>query len=359
MFFCRSTLGCDAHLVTCTSCMLTQEVVKSITKQKLTNSQLLSVCRNCGLPTGALNKAQLIENISMCLAKEPLFTKDRKYSIVSIDVGVKNFAFTRFQLQGGDVFKSRSSLPSILEWFKLDLEQFEGMKIFSPLAYSKMAYYLVENLIFKISDAELFTPSVLLIERQRFRSNGGSSVLESVIKSNIIENMIISNVYTMGQMNNKYKTKIVSSSPASMVNFWTNYKMSDGSTYLSMNSKNSKNSRITLVDRWFDALLKGAPASFILGDQLASRITNKELALLARCKNPSRRIYLLMEMLNKPSIGSSVVKGDDLADSLLHGLSLLRFEQNKVKLRENLEDLQTTISEIEQSHVQEISIIHQ
>ncbi|KAI0461985.1 hypothetical protein LJB42_004590 [Komagataella kurtzmanii] len=339
--------------------MLREELVKSITKQKLTNFQLLSICRNCGLPIGASNKAQLIEDISLCLARESLFTENKKYSIVSIDVGVKNFAFTRLQLEGGDVFKSRSSLPSILEWFKLDLEQFEGMKTFSPLAYSRMAYYLVEKLIFKLSDTGLLTPSVLLIERQRFRSNGGSSVLESVIKSNIIENMIISNVYAMGQMNNDYKTNIISSSPASMVNFWTNYKMSDGSTYLSMNSKNSKNSRMVLVDRWFDALLKGTPASFLLGDQLSNRIKSKELAILARCSNPSRRIYLLMEMLNKPSIGSSVVKGDDLADSLLHGLSLLRFEQNKMKLRENLEDLHATINQIEQSHVQEISIINQ
>ena len=119
------------------------------------------------------------------------------YNIVSIDMGIRNLAYCRLvKPQTKPAAKSANetaiAAPKITEWTRIEISKKtanskvpEELKTavkeaFDPATYSQHAYNLVTSLLKS-------SPTHILIERQRFRSMGGSAVQEWTLRVNMFE----------------------------------------------------------------------------------------------------------------------------------------------------------------------------
>ncbi|KAG7842628.1 hypothetical protein KL941_005004 [Ogataea angusta] len=209
-----------------------------------------------------------------------------------------------------------SSVPSLLQWYKMDLHQYTGIENeeFTPVNYSQIMGHVVRDLVYAGD-----VPDVVVVERQRFRTMGNKNVFEHILKSNILESILVATILAKGSCH------VESQSPQKMASYWTS-------------GKDSKTERMAKVARWMDVLLaeQGArEVPFALGACYAPGPPPK----LPAARSPSRHLYDQMVYLNsinsvyKIDAAESRKKGDDVADSLLHGLCYLDFERSKARLR--------------------------
>ncbi|KAF1940777.1 ribonuclease H-like protein [Clathrospora elynae] len=160
-------------------------------------------------------KAVLQDRFSRDINKSLLFTRhpgwetsrptDLKLRIVSIDMGIKNLAFCDAEIS----YPTKNSLNATMEivkWEKIDLvkttrhlrshlpsskatergsaEDDEDVDPYSLSVLSSTAYKLIKNTI--LAGA----PDVVLIEKQRWRSGGGSAIQQWTVRVNTLEGML-------------------------------------------------------------------------------------------------------------------------------------------------------------------------
>lgn len=139
---------------------------------------------------------------------------DRKIRVVSIDMGIKNLAFCDAEIayptSTPTTKRSLDATMKILRWKKLDLvadlesitpaldgratpkdtledgaaAEEDDNNQFSPSVLSKTAYKLITEEILSAN------PDVILIEKQRWRSGGGSAVQQWTVRVNTLEAML-------------------------------------------------------------------------------------------------------------------------------------------------------------------------
>lgn len=130
----------------------------------------------------------------------------RKLRLVSIDMGIKNLAFCDTQISYPTGNKLHATME-VLRWEKIDLVQRtrelqkqpvasstsetqgsaseeEDADPYSLSALSETAYWLIKQRI--LSGA----PDIVLIEKQRWRSGGGSAVQQWTLRVNTLEGML-------------------------------------------------------------------------------------------------------------------------------------------------------------------------
>lgn len=285
------------------------------------------------LRNNILTQAHALEELSKIkLAKG-------KVCITSIDLGISNFAYAKFELS------STNDLPKLMDWNKFHLEeQFlqpygEKMSL-HPTDTSQVVYDLCE---FLTSQADL--PDMFTIERQRARSMSSRAILEPILKVNILEQILFSNLInkTKCHVPNKLDYMVVSSDPQRMTSFWTSFAPIIGVTEQpnqkdskDMNPKNSSNrlSKSIKIDT-VKHILQGAVG---IGDNKMIQLLGDWEARLGSFipGNPKFKITDCVPL--GPTAG--VRKDDDLADSFLHGLAWMEwfkfYEQiRKILLKES------------------------
>ncbi|KAE8353894.1 mitochondrial resolvase Ydc2, partial [Aspergillus coremiiformis] len=127
-------------------------------------------------------------------------------SILSIDMGIRNLAFAHLLVPNTTALTNPIT-PTLNAWRRLavsDLgvldspmepstERIEdeqkkeienGKETFHPSLYAPQAYTLVSTLLAR------YRPTHVLIERQRFRSGGGSAVQEWTLRVGVFEGML-------------------------------------------------------------------------------------------------------------------------------------------------------------------------
>ncbi|KAF2847983.1 ribonuclease H-like protein [Plenodomus tracheiphilus IPT5] len=146
--------------------------------------------------------------------------RNRKLRIVSIDMGIKNLAFCDAEVsypgqkQSKDAKAGWNAIMDVIRWEKIDLvantrdlqrqspqldskasnkkkkksavdeEEDEELDPYSLSVLSETAYRLIKNTI--LANA----PDIILIERQRWRSGGGSAVQQWTVRVNTLEGML-------------------------------------------------------------------------------------------------------------------------------------------------------------------------
>ncbi|KAH6639357.1 mitochondrial resolvase Ydc2 [Boeremia exigua] len=141
----------------------------------------------------------------------------QKLRIMSIDMGIKNLAFCDAEIShaalGTGKRQGFDTHMNVLRWKKLDLmnstysngggppqELQEAadaldadLDAFSPSVLSKTAFHLITKEVLSAS------PDIILIEKQRWRSGGGSAVQQWTLRVNTLEAMLWAVLETLKQ----------------------------------------------------------------------------------------------------------------------------------------------------------------
>ncbi|KTW28187.1 hypothetical protein T552_02046 [Pneumocystis carinii B80] len=310
--------------------MLSNKLVSEL--QQLTLAQLRTIAIKCGILNNG-KKLELAQRILQEISKTRLINNDfTPHRILSIDVGIRNLAFSSIIAPSVIIedFNLIHHKPFVVDgWDKLSIESNKiddkiVKKPYNPTNFSFLAYQLAKSLLNK------FKPQTILIERQRYRTQSKSVVQEWIIKINIFENMLhsIFRCFKEEMIWNNPEADILSIDPAKISSFWLkknilmkNFPIEHNLSIL-INSKSkepnyltktsalrSKKEKIEIVKSWLKA--------DSIFDFKNTQITAKDF--ISRKKDNDK------------------LKIDDLADSLLQGISWIIWEQNKWILKQKLQ----------------------
>lgn len=250
----------------------TNSMIRSIKKTFLENA-----CQNCGIgksgPKHALWQALTTTEAASLNGK----------SVLSVDLGLKNIAICKFAV-------SDATLPRITNWHLTSLQGADQKNAFIQPIFSQLAH--------EFANIELLAqnPDVILLEQQRLRSNGGKSVPEIIARLNALEAMLHAIIQT------KTQSMSFSVNPARVMAYWVRNN-SRGLLKGSGRYKLTKETKTSLVQKWIE-IPESAP--FTIDADLANAAL------------------------------SSTRKYDDLCDSLLQGVTFIKWQSNLKLLQKAL-----------------------
>ncbi len=259
------------------------------------------------------------------------------YDIISIDMGIRNLAYCRLT-SPQPLTAAKSSLPPriaspvISEWARVEIsnkasklagaEGSETKEAFDPATYSQHAYDLVKTLLLRSPRK----PTDILIERQRFRSMGGSAVQEWTLRVNMFEAMIYAVLKTLSE-HGTWQGMVHPIAPAKVSKFWLGEREGAAVEGGGSKSAKTKTAKINLVGTW----LKERDAE----DHPFRLMGEAETLGMAylRKRNRGKKVLAKHEVMDGEE-GNAVVpvaigKLDDLADCMLQGMAWIRWEQNR------------------------------
>lgn len=260
-----------------------------------------------------------------------------QYDIISIDMGIRNLAYCRLtssQPSPAATSGSRpwNGSPIIREWARVEVSKkhskssaTENPKLkeaFDPATYSQHAYDLVTGLLSSASRK----PTHILIERQRFRSMGGSAVQEWTLRVNMFEAMIYAVLKTLSE-NGTWKGFVHPIAPAKVSKFWLGDKEGAAMEGGGSKSAKTKTAKIDLVGRWLKGRGQGNEPF-----KLEGKAEVLGMAYLKK-RNRGKGVLAEQEELNggtkKAGVPVEMGKLDDLADCMLQGMAWIKWEQNR------------------------------
>lgn len=257
-------------------------------------------------------------------------THQPEQRIVSIDLGIRNLAFCGIKIpHAGDSCTCRPLVPIVYEWVRIalskqstpsvssdDTVRNKSKETFDPATYAQHAYRFINQLLSHTQ------PTQILIERQRFRSMGGSAVQEWTLRVNMFEAMLYAVLHTFSSRN-IWHGNVHPVLPAKVSKFW----LGDGEEELTQKASSKKSSatkaaKIALAGKWI------AEADRFRLDGEAAK-----LAVAYQRKRLGRKQVLEHDQtkgLPAGEYGSTEIdKLDDLADCLLQGMAWIQWERNR------------------------------
>jgi cruciform cutting endonuclease 1 len=303
-------------------------------------SELQELARTLGVSQTA-PKPALIARLQDCVRNHSPPPADAR--ILSIDLGIRNLAYALLTPpRSPDAPK-----PTIHAWNRVDLRSLSALSIdqeslppqdFSPAALSYLALNLVQIHLLPLN------PTHILIEKQRFRSAGGSAVLEWTVRVNSLESMLYAIFATLKALGH-FEGTVTPVDPRRVGPFLleneggvTEEAVGEGKRGKKggrnnvgdelprvKGSKENKKLKIALVGRW---LREGRGVEF----EGKSEVMRK--AFLKRWLPKEKKNKSAKEAELPAEVEKGIGKLDDVADCLLQGVAWLRWEENKRKLVE-------------------------
>ncbi|KAJ5665783.1 mitochondrial resolvase Ydc2 [Penicillium maclennaniae] len=314
----------------------------------LRSVQLQRVARATGIQSSGTNGA-LIERIQNTLTPYQLKpTEDTPngarpgetpMSILSIDMGIQNLAFAHLNLPRSD----QERKPKLTAWRRLAMSEISSLELhstlvqaltvtsrpednlskpkpkpklkaqtteipvepiakkskdkesFCPALYAQNAYSLINTLL------HTYNPTHILIERQRFRSAGGSAVQEWTIRVGVFEGMLYAVLHALREERGS-AVQVHGVEPKRVVKYWID-KERGGEK---MSAREVKKAKIEIVGGWLE------DGRVEIEEDVQGLV----------------RAYLGKSREGKSEVG----KLDDLADCLLQGVTWLEWEEMRARL---------------------------
>ncbi|KAG5366741.1 hypothetical protein CJU89_1177 [Yarrowia sp. B02] len=374
--------------------------------QKLSNKALVALALECGLKRSG-TKPELQATLKSVLESHPV-VPPKTLRITSVDMGVRNLSVCQLSLERCRVNESAKktkkakesseestpseiSVASVSAWSTRDISEFSA----SPGATQddipwdlrndsllEVAYNFVSRELLGANVAE--KPHVILLERQRHRSQGSPSVLEWVFRVNMFESILAGTVYTYKQrtidMNGSqdptksdHNTDLFRVDPRMVADYFIRGKRAKGKKF------DIKAEKIGVVGQWLEAESRNVPEfeDMIQKEAVAEKpkpkkkrkskkdaeeveveevvtkpkITMKPIvtrdlkhipgfsALTPQLLSLSSHLEVMSSILAKKRFNSvKSKKADDVADSLLQALAWYNWQYNREYLRELLEN---------------------
>ncbi|EXJ63219.1 hypothetical protein A1O7_03666 [Cladophialophora yegresii CBS 114405] len=298
--------------------------------ENLTIAKLHRLAIAIGAPCSG-TKAVRIEGIRHAVTN--VASNDRSdpsdLSLLSIDMGIRNLAFAHITapLQATNSAEYlQYQKPTLQSWRRLAVSQSlyatstvplsfrvesssetsASKESFEPADYALHAYELINHML------QTYQPNHVLIERQRFRSGGGSSVQEWTIRVGVFEGMLYASLRTMIE-ERKMRLRVEPMQPSRVNRYWLGDFVRPSTRKLV--GQEVKRAKIRLVGN----MLQGADANICVGKGMQPIVAE----FVSGCNKVSK---------SKPTANAGKVKLDDLADSLLQGLSWIKWQNNRRRI---------------------------
>jgi cruciform cutting endonuclease 1 len=239
-------------------------------------------------------------------------------SLLSIDMGIRNLAFAHITAPLQVTNSARYfqyGTPTLQAWRRLAVSESPDVaravpvsvhldsareasatkESFEPVDYATHAYNLINYML------QTYRPDHVLIERQRFRSGGGSAVQEWTIRVGVFEGMLYAALRTLIEERKMHLT-VEPMQPSRVNRYWLEDRMPPSTRKLA--GREVKRAKIELVGD----MLREANRNICVGKGMQPFVAD----FVCGCNKVSKR---------KPTANAGITKLDDLADSLLQGLS--------------------------------------
>ncbi|KAI1210501.1 Ydc2-catalyt-domain-containing protein [Annulohypoxylon truncatum] len=308
--------------------------------------QLKQLSFLCGAKTSGL-KSEFVERL-LSLAQLP--APRRQPLILSIDMGIRNLGYsllspaaaTSPRRKGKSAPLTREAVRSpprvnLHAWQRRELFDTSPDDPVDPDQYSPTSLAIAADRLVR-RDLLPLKPTHILIERQRWRSGGASTVLEWTLRVNTLEAMLHASLRTLRELGH-WDGELISVAPPSVTRFWpapskedTPKKRARASKTMESevkvrkksNSKQTKKHKIGVLTGW---LKRGPEDQVILPatSDLESAVEQFRLRLSGIRRSRSR------DAEDDPA-QAWPLKLDDLTDCLLQGVTWLKWEENRALL---------------------------
>lgn len=273
----------------------------------------------------------------------PLGKTSTGLSLLSIDMGIRNLAFTHIKapaLLSSEGFYQYGQ-PKIEAWQRLSVSTPEAIpatcktrkagslvqengcqsesagsakakkESFEPIDFAAHAYRFIDHVL------KAYKPDQIVIERQRFRTGGQASVQEWTIRVGVFEGMLYAVLRAIAE-ERKLHLQVEPMQPARVNGSWLEGSESAKKAQeKKLSSRDVKQAKIALVCKMLEE--KGKQARFTVSQQLQPFTED----FTSAWKKEARA---------KKSASSGIGKLDDLADSLLQGLAWINWQNNRMRL---------------------------
>ncbi|PYH73877.1 uncharacterized protein BO88DRAFT_432221 [Aspergillus vadensis CBS 113365] len=217
---------------------------------------------------------------------------------------------------------------------------------FSPSVYARHAYTLITTLL------STYNPTHILIERQRFRTGGGSAVQEWTIRVGVLEGMlyaVLETVNSSGLLSSGGKVQVYPVEPGRVSRFWGEGEevgdIGDGGGEGEVVKKTKKRKSVRDVKKMKIGLVRGWLSSsgfdsdvgdgdgdgdegrrVMIGDDEVRKLAD---SFLEKCEG-KRRIKKAGGEDGEDSL--DIGKLDDLADCLVQGVTWLKWQRMREQI---------------------------
>lgn len=297
-------------------------------------------------------KSQITERLNASL-QQPRLPKNGN-RILSVDMGIRNLAYCVIDVPSES--KGTSTVLHLHSWKRLDLlgrlknyhpasldngieaaESSPDAKAilkdaFTPSIMSKAALSVAQDFL-------KYKPDTILIERQRFRSGGGSAIQEWTVRVNTLESMLWACFETLkssrAQKSGKGFPTVYEASPKRVASFWTapqgchlpsadllseGYKPPDTrlAAIKGKAAATGKKEKISVLRSWLEGT-----GEVSLSFSPETEATATAFAPGAGGRKTKKNINAVADDAKRET------KLDDLADCVLQGAAWVRWEENR------------------------------
>ncbi|CAF9932021.1 MAG: hypothetical protein HETSPECPRED_008253 [Heterodermia speciosa] len=306
--------------------------------QSCTVAQLQSIARSIGSNTGG--KKDVLRSHVLDELQHDRFTLPSgngrsgpsQHKIVSIDMGIRNLAICSITVSERRHPNQPLAVPVVQNWERIAISKKANADIpeegtdgsiakeaFDPQTYAQYAYDLVVKRIMT------YQPTQILIERQRFRSMGGSAVQEWTLRVNMFEAMIYATLRTLSEIK-LWQGLVYPVAPAKVSKFWLEDDNDEHAKLATSKSLKTKSAKIALVGDW---LYKGQLFELQGEAAVTARAYQMKLARRRERKGAAKQ----MATAEQSQVPHDIGKLDDLADCLMQAIAWIQWEKNRRALR--------------------------